>query len=65
MFLKIRSQETRPLEGPAADALARQFIRFDMMKSEAGLASFSANMEAKYEGDYAVIMGTPQSAPKQ
>jgi EpsD family peptidyl-prolyl cis-trans isomerase len=64
VFLKILNQETKPLEGAAADALARQLMRADFFRNEAAVATFSANMEAKYEGDYAGIMGTPGAPPK-
>jgi EpsD family peptidyl-prolyl cis-trans isomerase len=61
-FLKIRDQRANPIEGAQAEALARQLMRIDAIRSEAGMASFSANMEANYQGDYAGIMkpgGTP------
>ena len=56
MFFKIKSEEARPVEGEAAANLARQLLRADAFKAEAGMASVSANLEAKYEGDYAAIM---------
>jgi EpsD family peptidyl-prolyl cis-trans isomerase len=56
VFLKIKGEEPRPLEGEAAADLARQLLRTDALKAETGLASMSANLEAKYEGDYARIM---------
>lgn len=57
-FLKIRGQESRPLTGQAAEAMARQLIRADLLKSEASLAAFTANLEATYVGDYVKIMGS-------
>jgi EpsD family peptidyl-prolyl cis-trans isomerase len=57
VFFKIKSEEPRPLEGEAANNLARQLLRVDALKAEAGMASVSANLETKYEGDYASIMG--------
>jgi EpsD family peptidyl-prolyl cis-trans isomerase len=56
VFLKVRGQESRPLTGAAAEASARQMIRSDLMKSEASLATFTANLEAKYFGEYDKLM---------
>lgn len=55
-FLKVKGQEPRPLTGQAAEAGAKQMMRVDLLKSEASLASFTANLEATYVGDYAKIM---------
>jgi EpsD family peptidyl-prolyl cis-trans isomerase len=64
VFFKIKGEEPRPLEGEAAADLARQLLRADALKAEAGLAGMSANLEAKYEGDYARIMaGRGDTAP--
>jgi EpsD family peptidyl-prolyl cis-trans isomerase len=56
LFWKIKDEERRPLEGEAAAELARQLLRANALKAEAGIASMSANLEAKYQGDYAKIM---------
>jgi EpsD family peptidyl-prolyl cis-trans isomerase len=56
LFFKIKGEEARPLEGEAADDLARQLLRADALKAETGLSSMTANLETKYEGDYAKIM---------
>jgi EpsD family peptidyl-prolyl cis-trans isomerase len=56
VFFKVKSEEARPVEGEAAANLARQLLRADALKAEAGMASYSANLEAKYEGEYAKIM---------
>jgi EpsD family peptidyl-prolyl cis-trans isomerase len=56
VFFKVVSEELRPLEGEAAANAARQIMRADAIKAEAGMAAYSANQEAKYEGDYAKIM---------
>jgi EpsD family peptidyl-prolyl cis-trans isomerase len=56
VFFKVKGEEARPVEGEAAANLARQFLRADALKAEAGIASYSANLEAKYEGEYAKIM---------
>jgi EpsD family peptidyl-prolyl cis-trans isomerase len=62
MFFKVVGEEPRPLEGEAAVNAARQIMRADAVKAEAGMAGYSANLEAKYEGDYAKIMqGDAQS----
>jgi len=57
VFFKVKGEELRPLQGEAAANLARQLLRADQVKAETGIASVSANLEAKYEGDYAAIMG--------
>ena len=59
VFLQVKSKEPRHVEGEAAVALARQLMRNDMLKAESATVSFSANMEAKYEGNYAKIMAQP------
>jgi EpsD family peptidyl-prolyl cis-trans isomerase len=56
IFFKVRGEEVRPLEGEAAANAARQMMRADALKAEAGIATYSANLEAKYEGEYANIM---------
>jgi len=57
VFFKIKDEEAHPIEGEVAANLARQLLRADALKAEVGMANVSANMEAKYEGDYASIMG--------
>jgi EpsD family peptidyl-prolyl cis-trans isomerase len=56
VFIVLKSEETRPLSGEAATNFARQALRADLLKSELGMASVAANLEAKYEGDYANLM---------
>ncbi|MGO8911605.1 MAG: hypothetical protein ACLQDM_20110 [Bradyrhizobium sp.] len=56
IFFKIKGVESRPLEGDGAANLARQLMRLDLAKSEASMTAVAANLEAKYEGDYANIM---------
>lgn len=56
IFFKVRSEEARPLDGDAALSFARQAMRSDAVAAELGLASYSARLEAKYEGDYAALM---------
>ena len=55
-FIVVKSDELRPLGGEAAANLARQYMRADLLKSEIGMASVAANLETKYEGDYAKLM---------
>ena len=56
IFFKVKGEESRPLVGEGAANFARQLMGMDALKAEAGIASYSANIEAKYEGDYARIM---------
>jgi len=63
VFLKVKSIEPHPVEGDAAAALARQLLRADTLKTEASMTGISANMEAKYEGDYAKIMADKSPTP--
>jgi EpsD family peptidyl-prolyl cis-trans isomerase len=57
VFLSVKGEETRPLEGDAAIAVARQLQQQDLVKAQTSLTNFTASMEAKYEGEYAKIMG--------
>jgi EpsD family peptidyl-prolyl cis-trans isomerase len=57
VFFAVKGEEARPLEGEAAANAARQLLRAERLKAETGMASFSANLDAKYEGEYAAIMG--------
>jgi EpsD family peptidyl-prolyl cis-trans isomerase len=63
VFFKVAGQEARPLEGEAAINAARQYLRQDIIKSEVGMSSVAANLEAKYEGEYAGIMGRDAAQP--
>jgi EpsD family peptidyl-prolyl cis-trans isomerase len=63
VFFKVKGEEARPLEGEAAANLARQLMRADALKAEAGIATYSANLEAKYEGEYAKIMQQSDARP--
>jgi hypothetical protein len=60
VFIVVKSEETQPLSGEAAVSFARQALRADLLKSEIGMASVAANLEAKYEGDYAKLMSQGQ-----
>ena len=57
VFFAVKGEEVRPLEGEAAANAARQLLRAERVKAETGMASFSANLDAKYEGEYVAIMG--------
>jgi EpsD family peptidyl-prolyl cis-trans isomerase len=63
VFLSVNGEELRPLEGAAAVAVARQLQQQDLVRAQASLTNISANMEAKYEGEYAKIMGEPPASP--
>jgi EpsD family peptidyl-prolyl cis-trans isomerase len=58
VFVVVKSEESRPLSGEAAINFARQSLRADLLKSEIGIASVAANLEAKYQDDYAKLMGS-------
>jgi len=64
VFFKVRGEEARPLEGEAAVNAARQLMRAEALKAETSLASYSANLEAKYEGVYSNIMKTEDNSAK-
>lgn len=65
VFMKVKGEESRPLEGENAAGFARQVLRNDLLKAEAGMASVAANLEAKYEGEYSKIMTGPgEGSPK-
>ena len=63
VFIDVKSEEARPLGGEAAINFARQALRNDLVKSEIGMASVAANLEAKYEGDYVELMGQQGQDP--
>ncbi len=63
VFFKVKGEEARPLAGEAAANFARQLLRADALKAEAGMAAFAANLEAKYQGEYAKIMQQKAGAP--
>jgi EpsD family peptidyl-prolyl cis-trans isomerase len=62
IFLSVVREELRPLEGDAAVAIARQLQQQDIARAQASLTNFTANMEAKYEGEYARIMREPSTS---
>ena len=62
VYFKVKAIEPTPLKGDAAQAAARQYLRADRLKAEMGMASMSANMDAKFSGDYAQIMKDGSSA---
>jgi EpsD family peptidyl-prolyl cis-trans isomerase len=64
VFFKVKGIESHALEGEGAVNVARQLLRVDLMKSEASMMAVAANLEAKYEGDYANIMKQEPSQQK-
>ena len=64
VFFKVKGEELRPLGGEAAANTALQLMRADALKAEIGMATYSANLEAKYEGVYDNIMKTTPPSPK-
>jgi hypothetical protein len=63
VFIVVKSEEARPLSGEAAMNFARQALRSDLFKSEIGMAAVAANLEAKYEDDYAKLMNQQRQQP--
>jgi EpsD family peptidyl-prolyl cis-trans isomerase len=63
VFVVVKSEEIRPLSGEAAINFARQSLRADLFKSEIGMASVAANLEAKYQDDYAKLMNLQGQGP--
>jgi EpsD family peptidyl-prolyl cis-trans isomerase len=63
VFFKVKAIESRPLEGEGAVNMARQLLRADLLKSEVSMMAVAANLEAKYEGDYANIMKQEPAQP--
>lgn len=63
VFLSIKGEEFRPLEGDAAITLARQLQQQDLARAQASLTNLTAGAEAKYEGEYAKIMGEHSELP--
>jgi EpsD family peptidyl-prolyl cis-trans isomerase len=63
VLLSIRGEERRPLEGDAAVSVAQQLQQQELAKAQASLVSFTANMEASYQGEYAKVMGENKGLP--
>jgi EpsD family peptidyl-prolyl cis-trans isomerase len=57
IFFKVTGRQNNAVEGENAIRMARQLLRMDLLKTEANMMAVAASLEAKYEGDYAVIMG--------
>lgn len=57
IFFKLRNEESRPVTGEDAEKLARQILTVDLFKAEANKIASAAESQAKFEGDYARIMG--------
>lgn len=56
VFFKVLGEESRPLVGEAAANTAKQLMRAESLRAETVLAAYSANLQAKYQGEYAKIM---------
>lgn len=56
VFLQVNGDELRPFEGEPAATLARQLLRADAIKAEQGMVNYSANIETRYEDEFAQIM---------
>ena len=63
LFLSVKGEEPHPLKGDAAMVVARQLQQQDLARAQASLTNFTASMEAKYDGDYARIMGENPGPP--
>jgi hypothetical protein len=63
VFLSVKGEELHALEGDGAITVARQLQQQDLVRAQASLTNFTANMEARYEGDYAKIMGEQPASP--
>jgi EpsD family peptidyl-prolyl cis-trans isomerase len=64
VFFRVDRIENQPIAGDEAVRIARQGLQVDLVKSEASLTSVEARLAAKYEGDYANIMGTQDDSPQ-
>jgi EpsD family peptidyl-prolyl cis-trans isomerase len=64
VFFRVTAEEPRPLEGEAASNVARHLIMNDKINAELGIASVAANLEAKYQGEYATIMSNQSDDKK-
>jgi EpsD family peptidyl-prolyl cis-trans isomerase len=62
LVFQIKGEQPRPLEHEAASELARQLLRAEALKAESGVAGLSARLDAKYEGEFAKIMGGANAA---
>jgi EpsD family peptidyl-prolyl cis-trans isomerase len=73
IFFKLKNEESRPVTGDDAQKLAKQALTVNLFKAEATKTASAAESQAKYEGDYARIMGqqdpakagAPPSEPKK
>jgi EpsD family peptidyl-prolyl cis-trans isomerase len=60
-FFKVTGEQSKPLTGEEAANRARQALRGELLRVEGGQVAQAANTAAKYEGDYARIMGNQPS----
>lgn len=56
-FFKVTGEQLRPLTGDEAVARAHQLMRIDLAKAEGERANQAAEASAKFEGNYATVMG--------
>jgi EpsD family peptidyl-prolyl cis-trans isomerase len=63
VFFKVKGEEARPLEDEGAASLARQLLRQDLVKTEASMTAVAANLDAKYQAEYAAIMNKQDASP--
>jgi EpsD family peptidyl-prolyl cis-trans isomerase len=62
IFFKLKNEESRPVTGEDAQKLAKQALTINLFKAEAAKTAAAAESQAKYEGDYARIMGPQEPA---
>jgi len=60
-YFKVKSAESRPLEGEAAVTLARRHLETESVNSQIATASAAARHQAKYEDRFAKIMEDPDT----
>jgi EpsD family peptidyl-prolyl cis-trans isomerase len=66
LYFSVKSEQASPLEGAAADEIARETLKEQSTKEQYSEAAAAALKEAKFEGEYAKIMSMPpatQAAP--
>ena len=56
-FFKVTGAQSKPLTGEEAANRARQALRSELLRAEGAQIAQAADASAKYEGDYARIMG--------
>ena len=64
-FFKVTGEQSRPLTGDDAANRARQLLRIDLLRADSEQTAQAAEAGAKYEGDYARIMGNQPPVEKE